>query len=149
MEKNSFIFKLSEELEYSQGGNFVKTASLELRTPGMGEYNESMDFAQNVLGAIAESTKNQNFSEEDIKKAQETVSTQEIMTTGEIIPLLLMSRAIKFKDTAKYFRKLLILVGTTDGKTPLTDDLINKMNPQDFTNLMGEYAANFIVPSLI
>jgi hypothetical protein len=149
MEKNTFIFNLSEELEYSKSGNFVKTASLELRAPGMNEYDESMDFAQGILAAIMEVGRNQNFSEEDLEKARKKSDTEKSMTADEIIPVLLASRNVKFKDTATYFKKLLVLVCTTDGIVYLTSDLINKLNPQDFTKLLGEYAANFIVPSLI
>jgi hypothetical protein len=150
MEKNKFVFNLSEELEYSKAGNFVKTASLELRAPGMNEYDESMDLAQGIMSALVEISKGQALSEDAVQKAREMLETDSNkMTGGEIIPALLSSRTVKFKDTAKCFRKLLVLVGTTDGEVLLTEDLINGLNPQDFTNLLGEYAANFIVPSLI
>lgn len=142
MEKSPMFFQLSGELEYSKDGvPDAKTATLELRVPGMDEFEEAANLSQFVMGAILDATRHsgQTPKEED----------GDVEIDASAIRLILFSaQAIKFTKVAKCFDRLAVKIGTTDGTVQLTETLIKKIGLEDYTRLICEYIANFIIPSL-
>ena len=143
----NLIYQLLEEMEYTKNGEFCKTVTLEFRTPLMDEFDLSSDLAQLVMGALMDA--GSSASGQDIEKAQENSDAG----FGDIKPhelrvVLLSSQKIKFKDTARVFKKLAIKTGTFEGTEPLTEDKINTLSQEDFISLVCTYIANFTLPSL-
>ena len=147
MEKDTMIFNLSKKLEYSKGGDFAETASLEFRAPGMNEYDEIADLSQLIMGAMVSARS--TASEKDIKASQENKDSQEEMTVPALRSTLLAGQAIKFKDIAACFRRLACVLGTTDGSVKITDTLLDKMSIQDFNDMLCEFCINFILSWVI
>lgn len=147
MEKDTMIFQLSSTLQYSKKGDFVDTATLEFKAPSMNEYDDASDFAQYIMGAIMEQQKNTTPEEMEVAMSATAQNDSELDPEGLRI-VLMAAKNVRFREIAATFKKLSLKVGTCDGETKLTDDLISKMTPADWTRCVCEYAVNFITPSL-
>ena len=158
MEKE-FIFNLKEKLEYSRGGEFVETATLELSPPSMASYVESAELSQYVMGAFLESQQRVNPDQiemaREVKAAAKAADAADddngnILEASEIKVMLFAATQVRFAtDIVPCFRRLLPFVCTLDGTTPMKSSLIDRLQPDDFTNCICEYIVNFITPSLL
>jgi hypothetical protein len=140
-----FIYNLGAPLDYSKGGEFEKTSSLEFRAPGMPEFDEGSDLSQMVMNAFIDAGKH-NQQQTDVKTPEDlsdvTPDADEIKVT------LMASQAVKFKDIAKVFRKLAIKVGTCDGTIKMKQSHFDKVSMDDFNGMLCGYIAHFTFPSL-
>jgi len=142
MEQETMVFQLSENLSYAKGADWVETATLEFTSPTPNEFEEACDLSQLVTGAIMEASK---FAPE---KQEETAKEDVEIDKNAIKALLLSAQSIKFKDVVKRFESLALKIGTTDGTTKLTPDILKKLTVDDRMDLACEYIANFTLPSL-
>ena len=69
------------------------------------------------------------------------------LKSGEALLLLTMSDE-PLNDVFDNAVKLFKTLARVDGVELLTDGMLQKMSADDFENLVGEYIANFIAPSL-
>lgn len=147
----NFIFKLSQELTYTKDGNpDCKTCTLEFSNPGMDVYDQITDLSQMVMNATMEASK--NAPKEAIEKAKEEASQEnkadKIPDASEMKAILFSAKETKFSNIAKNFKVLCLATCTLDGSAKLTEPLISRMEPKDWTKLVCEYIAFFIAPSL-
>lgn len=143
MEKTPMYFQLSKELEYSKDGvPDAKTATLELRAPGMDEFEEASNLSQLVMGAMLDVSRLSGKTRKDKEDEDVDLDATAIRLT------LFSAQAVKFTTVAKCFNRLALKVGTTDGKIKLTETLLKKIGLEDYTRLICEYIANFTIPSL-
>lgn len=139
---DTLIFKLSKTIEYSRDGNFVKTATLELEAPSMNCFDEALELSQAVMKAVMDAADIAGSAEENSVKQEGAISRDAMRM------LLLSSNRVPFKDVSKICRNLFVKVGTYDGKTSLINDTFKKLSVSDFSNMIFDYCANFIFPSL-
>lgn len=143
MEK-SFLFQLSNTLEYSKDGGFAETATLEFLPPSMDSLDESTEFDQLVMGAMMSAGKLAPINRDaDPNKKTENPSASDIKV------ILFASQDVKFKNVASSFKILSQKVAKLDDKTFMKKDLFNRVDLEDFKNMISEYAANFTFPSLL
>ncbi len=143
MEEN-YIYQLENTIEYSKGGEFVKTGEIEFRPPDISVFDESSDFEQIIMGSIMSAAKSSKMSDEIDEDKK-----MEIPTPYEIRMLLFVSQEIKVKDIATIFKKLVCKTATFDGETKLKMDHFKKFSKDDFLNMMCGYANFFSFPSLL
>ena len=65
--------------------------------------------------------------------------------TAESVLALMSSGGIDMKRVVVTFRELFKEVATIGGEKKMTIPLMDRMSHKDFRNMMGEYAANFIL----
>jgi len=144
--KKEFEFILQEDLQYADGtGGFAKAKKMLLRAPSTKQKKYSIKLRQGFMQAVKSNV--DTFSKS--KNTAKTSSSHEEMKGEEILGLMLMSDVdmVGFCDT---FKDLLIdgccLV---DGKIVLTLSLYEGLSDEETSRLMGEYIANFLIPSLM
>ena len=143
MDQNPLIFNLSSKIEYSKGGDFHSTATVELTGPTVEAFNLSSDLSQLVMRAIldAQDLKNK-FANEDSSGGSSDIDSNAIKI------ILLSSKSVKFSDVAETAKKLFCQVGTYDGEVKIKPIFFNKISFDDYVRMVCEYCANFIIPSL-
>lgn len=148
IEKDRFLFHLNKEgaaqketLQYSKGGEFLTTETIDFRIPGMDEFKEASTLSQLVMGAMMDAAKRSPERPEDIEEPE--------IDANAVKVILFVSQEISFVDVAYCFNCLAVKVGTADGEEKLTTLLIKKLKLETYTRMVCEYIANFILPSLI
>ena len=139
METNPYIFNLSNIVEYSKGGEFHSTATLEFRSPTMDEFELASDLAQLVMRATLDARKFADDKQEEVEQDADS---------DAIKIILFASESVKFSEVANAFKRLAFKICTFDGKTSLVEGVLNKIDMKDFIELVCGYIANFTFPSL-
>lgn len=142
MMKN-FLFNLSQTLEYSVDGKKQTTATLEFRAPAITEYDELVILNQYVMQAMLSVRK--HINEDDVDQKDEKIGK----VKGQELKMMLLGSDIPFLEIVEAFKKIATRTGTADGKTPLKRSHFDRLLPGDLTNLVCDYCANFIFPSLL
>lgn len=143
MEANPFIYDLSEKIEYSKDGQFKTTAIIELAGPNMSVFDLATELSQLVMRATLDA---QDLSERF--KNEASSSSSKDVDANAIKMILMSSKSVKFSEIANVSKKLFLKIGTFDGETTLKEAVLNRINIEDYTNLICGYIANFIFPSL-
>lgn len=145
MEKDVFIFNLSNTVEYSKDGDFAKTATIELTGPSMENYDLSYELSQLVMRAMMDAQDYQH----KFKTTETTAEQAAASVDAKAVKMILMaSKSVSFGKVAQVATNLFQKVGTYDGKVSLKPVFFNRMSIIDFTDLVCGYIANFIIPSL-
>jgi len=143
MEKDTFLFQLSKELQYSKAGDFENTATIELMAPGMAEFDEAARFEQLVMGAFLSAGK---YAQGNEKQEDGPTSTPK---KEEIKMLLLAAQDVSLVDTAEAFKSLACKVASLDDSGSMMKKAhFDKMTRNDFIDMLCEYVAVFTFPSL-
>ena len=145
--EDNFVYQLNKILKYSLKGEFVETGQIEFTPPSMTIFDESSDFEQLCMGAMMSAAKGVDRQNTENKKDED--DDKKLPNTEEIRMLLLASQDIKFKDIAKIFRKICTKTAKLDEKTLMKDSHFDKLNIDDFRNMLCGYAAFFVFPSLM
>ena len=143
-EKEIVEFNLSELLPYSAKGNKAETACIHMRAPRMSEFNEATSFSQIVTQAFMDA---QKWTPD---KEQGTPKKDQDMDAGAV-RIMLFASDRNINEVSKRFKALAARVCTldeADPPTPLKESLMDKMEMEDFLNMMCTYVANFTYPSL-
>lgn len=140
----TLLYQLSETIEYSKGGDFYKTATLELSPPSMKVFDQSTRLSQLVMRAMM-----------DVKEIADRFKGSESESSGNdqidgasIKMILLSSKTVSFSEIAEVCKDLFTKVGTYDGTEPLKPAVYEKLKIDDFIMLICDYIANFTFPSL-
>lgn len=141
MKEQTMVFNLSEPLEFSKGGEFETTYSLEIAPPSPKDYDLVMALAQKVTRAMLEA---QRAFAGITPEAGDREDAGELNAEG--IRMLLLSSTISISEYMESFKKLLTQTCTLDGTVKLKADLFEKIGIADRTNLLCEYAVNFVIP---
>lgn len=142
-------FELTTEIPYANGsGAEIKANFIELREPtgkvshlccdlesliqsGILKMKDMLDDA--TLQEAAEKAKETKASSEDDKIDRESILS--MMTGG----------GVDMKRAVVSFRELFKEVAFVGGEKAMTIPMMDKMSHTDFRDMMGEYAANFIM----
>ena len=146
MPDETYLFNLNDVMQYSKDGDFHETATLEFRPPLMNEYQDTMELAQLVMGAMIEARKYADDSGSENQMAEDSPALN--IKPEELQVILLASQEISFIDIVNKFKSLAIKTGTFDGKIKLTEDKLNTLAPKEYTQMVCGYIANFTLPSL-
>lgn len=148
MEKEE-LFQLPTELEYSEDGDFQKTATITMFPPSMATAKEASALGQFVMRAVSDA---RGTVKEEIDPAEAAEAKQKLEDEGmdaEAVRIILFSaKSVKFGDVMDEFKKLAVKVCKVSDKTFLAPMHIEKMEYQDFVNMTCSYIAFFITPSL-
>lgn len=145
MEKSIF-YQLSEEFEYGSGGDFIKTATIELLPPNMGCFKESKKFDQLITGAMLSAGK---LSPSLDKKEDDADNENKLPKASDLKLIIHASQDISVVEISEAFKILAEKVCKLDKDTFIIKDDFDDMEIDDFMNLICEYAANFTFPSLL
>jgi hypothetical protein len=143
MEEN-YIYQLKNILKYSKGSDFGDCASIEFTPPDMSILDETGMLEQLVMGAIVSATKGAERSGTAPVKEEDKIPGPE-----EIRMLLMSAQDIKIKDISDIFKVIAIKTGKVDEKIFLTNTLINKLDINDYKEMLFGYIGFFIFPSLL
>ncbi len=148
MEKKSVDFQLSEKLEYSSGGDFQQTATIVMSAPNMEVFDQFSSLSQLVMGAFKDAQRTGQPTDQEIAEAKEKID-EKGMEPEEIKLALFSAHSVKFTEVANEFKRLAVKVCEVAEGIKMEHVLFDRMNIDDFINMVCTYIANFITPSLL
>lgn len=145
MEQKQMLFQLSEKISYSKAGEFPETATIQINAPSMIVFDQASELSQMVMASMIDASKNIQGD-----KKVEDIDPDDAVIDAEAVKALLMSaRNVKMSDVRKCFDALVLKSATFDGEVKITETTLSKMSMPDYTRMVCEYIANFIIPSLV
>jgi len=143
MEQKEMLFQLSDKIQYSKAGEFPETATIQINAPSMEVFDEASELSQMVMASMIDASKN-------IQVSSKEVDPEDAKIDAEAVKALLMSaRNVKMSDVRKCFDALVLKSATFDGEVKITETTLKKLSMADYTRMVCEYIANFIIPSLV
>lgn len=144
--KKEFEFILNEEIEYQVEGDIKKTNKLLLKAPANINRRETYKLRQDLLKGMREAADFGNEQNQD-QNQKLNKSSQDDLDASTVLAGLFMS-SIDMTEYIETFEQLLLEECCfVDGKVKLTELLLKKISTDDLELLLGEYVANFILPS--
>jgi hypothetical protein len=149
MLKKEFEFILQDTLIYSHEGKAGITAKrLLLRAPTTKLLSLASKLSSTVMSALIKAREMYKDKEGDGKG-----SAQGGDVDGDTI-YMLISGSIDTKQMSDFIETFQELILSTniclvDGKEPLTLDLFNSLDSRETLRLVGDYIANFLLPSIM
>lgn len=133
-------YELKDPFDYAYQGETQKASFVTLIAPSVKQLQHFTPIKQAFSAAINEiaSTNESSAASGDAKTGATEVLQLMHVWTGDLSKVYLHAQQL-FKAG----------VALIDGETTFTTPLLEKMSVTDFEGLVGEYIANFIVPSLI
>lgn len=149
MLKKEFDFVLNDKLVYSHGGQaglFAK--KLLLRAPSVRLLILASKLSSIVMTALVKAR--ENYKTDDLKSSIETPS----ITLDGMSVYILISAHVSSEQMEVFvstFKDLIVSkdICLIDGKEPLTLDVLDYLDSREMLRLLGEYTANFLLPSII
>jgi hypothetical protein len=153
--KVSFDYELINEFDYFDDNtkDVEKAKSLKFMAPTSRQLGICLKLKQAFMCAIKETTKDLKD-----KKPSTHQNSEETITGPDIENLFLMSSEIDLEEIHLLFKKLIVSsndkstyrgVCIVEGKTLLTEALYNEICTDDIETMLGEYIANFLLPSAL
>lgn len=142
---NEFEYKFIDGLKYQSGGEEVFAKKLILKAPSNKNRFQVAALQQVFMEAVA-LIKKQNPDSDSTENQEESSKFD-----GEQILAMLMLSGINLGQMYESFVELLRAqdICMIDGKMQMNNYLLEKMSILDMQNLMGEYFANFLLPSFL
>lgn len=84
-------------------------------------------------------------AKEEASQAKQSEEKEQEAPTADSVLSLMSSGGVDMKRVVVTFRELFKEVATIGGEKKMTLPLMDRMSHKDFRNMMGEYAANFIL----
>lgn len=143
---SEFIYELKDPFDYAHEGETVEASFVTLIEPGYQQLNHVVPIKQAFMSAITGlkvSDEDREKAAEDKDKAKDTD-----MKGDDVIQLFTQwngDLTKVYKNAEKVFKAGGAQI---DGQEKITQALLDKFSLKDFEALVGEYIANFIVPSL-
>lgn len=143
MERQTWLYDLSEELEYSVKGEFEKTCQLEFKAPCYETLSASSALGKYLMKAIMDSAKN---AKQGVKE-----ETSEASIDSDAVQMIILSSDVDWDDLFSAFKRLAFESCTLDGegKVKLKEAHFQNVKPDDIYGMCFGYIANFIVPSVM
>lgn len=138
--KESIVFELTESFEYANKGDSVKASFIELSAPTSKNMTECSSLKQAFYRALPE-------GDDDDDKPEKDDSVE--IKGSEVIAMILRSKDVELITVLLHARELFKSVGLVDGEVGLTKPLMDKITPDDFENMVGDYLVNFILASTL
>jgi ERCC4-type nuclease len=155
---SSFIFKLSEGIEVTKRdkdgqADFETYHEIEFKAPYYACFSIAGKLEQVMTRALLESAnKIKEINEQEQEKESERRSSMseddkmEEKITG--VKLALLASSEDFEKIMNYFIKLLPFVSKLDEGLPLQKKNLKYISYNDLKDMIFEYIANFLMPSL-
>lgn len=136
-------YELKSPIQYARKGEMVDGSFVTMTAPTFREVDKVAPIKQAFMAALSDVSDGTEATPEE-KEAAEGVE----ITGKEIMQLLYRAKA-SVADIMRHAEKLLRSgVFRLDGEEKFTSPLLDKMSLEDFEGLVGDYIANFIMPSL-
>jgi len=146
--KSSFIFTLSEEIEYpdTTDGTVKKTKKIKLLGPNQNEEckNLYINLRSKISHALFLHAKSSPSS--DVKVENKVKQSQELDSATMIALLEATDILVDFLPLFKNY--LLNGIALVDGKITLIKSVYDKIAIEDICNMIGEYTINFLLNPL-
>lgn len=146
MLKKEFDYKLLEGFEFQNlKSQKIETANtLTLIAPSIENDLQRITLQHSLMRAISDVQSKTNQNQIDTKTPQEALS-------GEMIFMLISMSSLTVKEKKECYDAFIELITNglckVNGVVSLTYDLFRKISPDDIDCMMGEYIANFLIPS--
>lgn len=134
-------YELKKPFEYAYKGETQEASFITLAAPTFKQMRHLTPIKQAFMASINE------ISKSDIADDGKSDSDGEITAAGAMQVLYMWSGNLVAVQTEA--QEMFRHIAQIDGETKLTTPLMEKMDPDDFDGLLGEYIANFIAPSLM
>lgn len=140
--KSEFIFELTQELGYQQGGEHLTTKTLILKAPSNKVRRQCANLKQGFFRAINSLSKGSEGSKEDGKEKDEG------SIDGKAVLTAIMASDVSLADYQEDFKSMLLggVCWIVDD-IKMTDPIFNEMLDMETERLMGEYITNFLLTS--
>jgi hypothetical protein len=148
MLKKEFDFILQDALVYSHEGKAgIIAKRLLLRAPSTKLLGLASKLSAIVMSALIKAR--ESYKAEKGGKTEE----QSGEIDGSSIYMLVSgsSDSVQMSNLIEHFQELILSDGIclVDGKEPLTIDLFNSLDSRETLRLVGDYIANFLLPSIM
>lgn len=148
MLKKEFEFILQDELFYSHDGKAgILAKRLLLRAPNTKLLSLASKLSSIVMSCLVKARENYK-DDKDVK-----TNTKDDGIDGQSIYMIISSSStqIQMSELIESFQELILSdnICLIDGKEPLTLDLFNSIDSREALRLLGEYIANFLLPSIM
>ena len=148
MLKKEFDFVLQDTLIYSHDGKAGITAKrLLLRAPNTRLLSLASKLSSTVMTALIK-------AREGFKDSDNTNKSQDASDIDGASIYMLISGSVDSKRMEEFintFQELILAdnICLIDGKEPITSDLFNALDSRETLRLLGDYIANFLLPSIM
>lgn len=138
-ETNEVTFDLTSKFEYAFKGEQREAGFIALSPPTMKQHHQAAALKQSIIRIVSEAVKGADDQEEEKEEEEEKEITSKM-----VVATIYGSSCVEANTVWGQARELLKGgVALIDGEQKLTTPLMDKMSPEDFENMVGEYIANF------
>jgi hypothetical protein len=138
---DDIIIELKKPVPYAKKGEIENATFVTLQPPTFKQIDKVAPLKQAFMSAIKEL--------EGVEGTAEPGESEQEITGGQVMAIMYRSQvnmAAVFVHAQELFKNGGALL---DGEAKLTVPLLEKMELSDIEKLVGEYIANFIMPSLL
>lgn len=140
---NEATYTLNVPFSYAHKGESVEAQFITLKAPTMKQHSQASSLKQSIMKLLKSVTDDADESE----KSESKDDSDDSELSGENLVMLMFSSDVVdinviFEQAKAVFKAGCALV---DGEQPLNGNLIEKFDPEDFQNLVGEYILNFTI----
>ena len=141
--KTEYDFYLLVPLSYSSGSSQHDATFIRLFAPSSKVSRECSALKQAFLRAVPK--------EASTVDAPSPENSADDLTGSDVIQILAISTNVELPDVLEVGRRLLLAPGISkvEGEVKLTSTLLERMDQEDFENMLGEYMVNFTLASTL
>ncbi len=136
MSESEVTYNLTNPFEYAFKGEQREAEFITLTAPTMRQHSQAAALKQSIIKMVTQAVRNSN-SDNEVEE-DDPVTAEMVIST--IYGSDCVDANVVWEQAKALFREGVALI---DGEQKLTAPLIEKMNPEDFEKLTGEYIANF------
>lgn len=143
--KTEHDFYLRVPLSYSSGADQRDATFIRLFAPSSKVSRECAALKQAFLRAIPKEVS------ASAKAAAKASDSADDLTGSDVIEVLAVSATVDLPDTLEVGKRLLLApnIAKVEGEAKLTSALMDRLDQEDFENMLGEYMANFTIASVL
>lgn len=131
-------FDLTVPFEYAFKGEQRNAEFITLLPPTMKQHSQAAALKQSIYRIVADVARGAGGDDSDDSKKDEPITSEMVVST--IYGAKCVEATVVWEQAKALLKEG---VGLIDGEQKLTSPLIDKMDPNDFESLAGEYIANF------
>jgi len=152
MLKKEFEFILQDELIYSHDGKAgVVAKRLLLRAPNTKLLSLASKLSSIVMASFIKAHENQKQPKKPETQTKSKENTELTDLNGTEVYMIISAHieSNKMQEFIETFKDLILSdnICLIDGKEPLTDNLLDSIDSRETLRLLGDYVANFLLPS--
>lgn len=144
--KTEHDFFLRAPLSYSSGADQRDATFIKLFAPSSKVSRECSALKQAFLRAVPK-----NVDKSEAAAAAASSGSTDDLNGSDVIEVLAMSTAVDLPDVLEVGKRLLLApnIAKVEGEVKLTSALMDRLDQEDFENMLGEYMANFTLASVL